>query len=196
MKKDLFCANGEKWRVVAKISDRNYLMAKVGESGVSYAPLIILSFRLYAPRMDIKDVQFVHQYKSHKEITTVYDRIRWCRMKKGLMQKEVAKKLGVTRAIYGAYEKGSADYYPKELMDKLAQIFEVNVYDLLDDYNRFMYEGQGRLIHEYRIRNGLNKKAMARLLNIEPHTLDNWETDKKRMNIHSWNKYFKNIMSI
>lgn len=196
MEKSLSQTDGGIWRTVAKYSDRNYLMCKVEADTVRYAPLLIHSFTLFAPRMDLKDMLFVHQYKNHKELSTVPERLRWCRLKRGLMQNDVAEKLGVSRAVYAGLETGSSDYYPKDLVDKLAEFFEIEAYDLLDDYNRFQYQGQGKILNEYRLSLGLNKKAFARLLGIEPHTLADWENDKKRMNIHSWNKYFKDILRV
>ena len=47
-------------------------------------------------------------------------------------------------------ENGAVDYYTKEIADKLAAFYEIPVYDLLDDYNLFLYIGQGKLIREYR----------------------------------------------
>ena len=79
-------------------------------------------------------------------------------------------------------------------MDKLAAFFGINVFDLLDDYNRFQYKGQGRAIKESRQRMGMSKKAYARMLGVDSHTLDNWENDKKRMNRNSWEKYFKELL--
>ena len=193
-KTPVFRADDGKWRAVAKFSEDNYLMCRDEEGTVSYAPLCIQSFELSAPRMDTQDVLFLEQYRSHLELDTVQDRIRWCRHKMGLLQKEIAQKLGISRNLYIAYETGTVDYYPKETMDKLAAFFGINVFDLLDDYNRFQYKGQGRAIKESRLRMGMSKKAYARMLGVDPHTLDNWENDKKRMNRNSWEKYFKELL--
>lgn len=190
----VFRADDGKWRAVAKFSEDNYLMCRDEEGSVSYAPLCIQSFELSAPRMDTQDVLLFEQYRSHLELDTVQDRIRWCRHKMGLLQKEIAQKLGISRNLYIAYETGTVDYYPKETMDKLAAFFGINVFDLLDDYNRFQYNGQGRAISESRRLMGLSKKAYARMLGIDSRTLDNWEKDKKRMNKNSWEKYFKNML--
>lgn len=193
-KAPVFRADDGKWRAVAKFSEDNYLMCRDEEGSVSYAPLCIQSFDLSAPRMDTQDVLLFEQYRSHLELDTVQDRIRWCRHKMGLLQKEIAQKLGISRNLYIAYETGTVDYYPKEIMDKLAAFFGINVFDLLDDYNRFQYNGQGRAISESRRLMGLSKKAYARMLGIDSRTLDNWEKDKKRMNKNSWEKYFKDML--
>ena len=47
------------------------------------------------------------------------------------------------------------------------------------------------MIREYRESLGLKKKQLARLIGVDPNLLRAWEADQKRMNINSWNKYFK-----
>ena len=153
--------------------------------------MYIHSFKLIAPRKQLDAKLFNQQYKSYEDITNVQDRIRWCRHHKGLLQKDVAEVLGITREHYIDYEVGYVDYYPKEIVDKLAVLYGIPAEDLLDDYNRFLYKGQGKLIREYRESIGLQKKQFARFLNIDPGTIRYWENEQKRMSINSWNKYFK-----
>ncbi len=52
------------------------------------------------------------------------------------------------------------------------------------------------MIREYRESLGLKKKQFARMLHLHPNTLRKWEEDEKRMNINSWNKYFKDIIKV
>mgnify|MGYP002231151658 CR=1 FL=1 len=99
----------------------------------------------------------------------------------GLMQKEVAELIGISRGHYIDFEVGYVDYYPKEIVDKLAELYGVPVDDLLDDYNRFLYKGQGKMIREYRESLGLKKKPFARLMGISPNLLRAWEDHQKRM---------------
>ena len=165
------------------------------ENGVvRYAPLCIHSFRLISPRKLLDSEIFNQLYHSYQEIDNVQDRLRWCRHHMGLMQKEVADLIGITRGHYIDFEVGYVDYYPKEIVDKLAALYQVPVDDLLDDYNRFLYQGQGKLIREYRESLGLQKKPFARLIGVDPNLLRAWEADQKRMNINSWEKYFKNLI--
>lgn len=70
----------------------------------------------------------------------------------GLMQKEVADRIGVNRGHYTDSETGAVDYYPKEVVDKLAEFYGGPVGDFLDDFNRFIYYGQGKAIREHRKR--------------------------------------------
>ena len=171
-------------------------MCKIEDGIARYAPLCIHSFRLIAPRKLLEAQLFNRQYHSFDEITNVPERLRWLRHQKGWMQKEVAELLEIPRTKYIEYEVGSVKHYPKEIVDKLAALYRVSVDDLLDDYNRFLYYGQGRLIKEYRENHGLNKKQFARQLQIDPGTIRIWENEEKRMIKDSWEKYFRDIIVI
>ncbi len=84
----------------------------------------------------------------------------------------------------------------KEIVDKLAGLYQIPVEDLLDEYNQFLYKGQGRLIREYRERMGLQKKSFARWLGIDPRTLRGWENETIRVKRGSWERYFKESIEI
>ena len=158
--------------------------------------MYIHSFRLIAPRRLLEAQLFNQQYQNYEDIPNVPDRLRWCRHHMGLMQKEVADLIGITRGHYIDFEVGYVDHYPKEIVDKLAALYQVPVDDLLDDYNRFLYKGQGKMIREYRESLGLKKKPFARVLKLDPGTLRCWENDEKRMFKDSGEKYFKDIIKV
>ena len=88
------------WRVFTQFSDENYLMCRTEDGIVRYAPLCIHTFRLIAPRKLLEAQQFNQQYHSYEEIQNVPDRLRWCRHHMGLMQKEVAEQIGISRGHY------------------------------------------------------------------------------------------------
>ena len=180
-----------RWRILAQVSENMYILCSALDGCVRYAPMYIHSFRPIAPRKILEAQLFNQQYQNYEDIPNVPDRLRWCRHHMGLMQKEVAELIGISRGHYIDFEVGYVDYYPKEIVDKLAELYGVPVDDLLDDYNRFLYKGQGKMIREYRESLGLKKKPFARLMGISPNLLRAWEDHQKRMNINSWNKYFK-----
>ena len=163
---------------------------------VRYVPLYIYSFRLIAPRKLLDAQMFNQRWQSYEEIDNVPDRLRWCRYHMGLMQKEVAELVGISRARYIELETGAVDYYPKEIVDKLATLYRIPTDDLLDEYNRFQYIGQGKVIREYRESLGLKRKPFARKMGMDPNLLRAWEEERKQMNINSWKKYFRNIISV
>lgn len=163
---------------------------------VRYAPLCILCFRLIAPRKLLEAQLLNQQYHCYEEIQDVPDRLRWCRYHMGLMQKEVAELAGISRARYIDLETGAVDYYPKEIVDKLAELFDVPATDFLDEYNLFLYRGQGKMIREYRESLGMKKKPFARMIGLDPGLLRAWEADQKQMFRNSWEKYFKDLIKV
>ena len=97
----------------------------------------------------------------------------------------------IDRGTYIHYEKVGRDYYPKEHMEKLAELFEVSLVDLLDDYNLFLLRGQGAQIKAIRMRRGLTQKAYAAQLGVPLQKLKKWEQGKVQIYKSTWAKYFK-----
>lgn len=185
-----------RWKVFAQYSKYNYLMCRSEEGNIRYAPLCIYTFRLIAPRRLLEAQILNQQYHCYEDIKNIPDRLKWCRHHEGLMQKEVVNLLGITKKHYQCYENGYSDYYPKEIVDKLSELYQVAVDDLLDDYNRFLYHGQGRIIREYRESLGLTKKQFALMIHINPGTFQRWEREDTRVAKSSWEKYLKNIIKV
>ena len=65
------------------------------------------------------------------------------------------------------------------------------VTDLLDGFNLFLYNGQGRQIREKRNRLGITQREYAPLLGIPLGTLKKWEQNKRRIFKSTWERYFK-----
>ena len=149
------------WRMFTQLSESSYIMCRTEDGVTEYAPLYIHTFRLIAPRKLLEAQIFNQQYHSYEEIRTVPERLRWCRLHMGIIQKEVAERIGVKRTHYIEFETENVDYYPKEIVDKLTGLYQIPTEDLLDEYNQFLYKGQGRLIREYRERLGLSEETIC-----------------------------------
>ena len=48
------------------------------------------------------------------------------------MQREVANLVGIDRSTYIHYERGETEYFPLEIMEKIAALYSIPVTDLLD----------------------------------------------------------------
>lgn len=163
---------------------------------VKHSPLFVHSFRLMTPRKLLEAQIFNRQYHSYEDIDNIPDRLRFCRHRLGLMQKEVAEVAGISRSTYINLETGNHNSFDKTVADKLAALFDIPVCDLLDDYNRFMALGQGKLIREYRESMKLGKKPFARLLGVSTNLIRAWEGETKQISLKSWEKYFKGRISV
>lgn len=161
------------------------------DSHIRYAPLFIHSFPLSAPRKTLEVAQFYQRYRGYEEIQNVPDRLRWCRYSKGLLQAEVAEIAEVTRAVYMDIECGVTQQIPLGMIEKLSDFYDVPLSDFLDEYNRFLYDGQANRILAYRESFGLGKKAFVRKMGIPVRSLQEWECGKKVISQKSWKRYFK-----
>ena len=72
------------------------------------------------------------------------EKLRKARLQKGLTQKELAKRTGVSVTTIGNYE--SCKVYPKkrEVYSKLAEILDVAVSDLYNENDEFIVQAQVR----------------------------------------------------
>ena len=74
---------------------------------------------------------------------------------------------------------------------KMAELFEVPLEDLLDDYNLFLLRGQGAQIKAIRQRLGLTQKAYAAQLGVPLQKFKRWEQGTVQIFKSTWEKYFK-----
>lgn len=134
---------GAKWSIFCRLKVRSYVLAANVAGTLKVAPLQILKFPVVLPHKFLDAEKFNLRFSDASEITEIADKLRWYRYQKGLRQRDVADYAGIDRSTYIHYEEAGRDFYPKEHMEKLAELFEVPLEDLLDDYNLFLLRGQG-----------------------------------------------------
>lgn len=100
--------------------------------------------------------RFNLQFSNLSEITETVDKLRWYRYRKALLPREATDYIGVDLSTYIHYKNGR-DFYPKEHMEKPADMFETPPEDLPDEYNLFLY-GQWEEISSLRVQRGLTQK--------------------------------------
>lgn len=177
--------------MISKISDRMYVFCAALDNHVRFAPLYIHSFRLCAPHKILEATMMNQTYRSYEEIAAIPDRLRWLRHSKGLMQRETAQIAGVSRSVYIDIETGITRRLPGCLILNLSQFYGVPVSDFLDEYNRFLFDGQAQRIREYRKKLGMGRKPFCRYTGIPLSSLRGWEDEKKEVSFKCWEMYFK-----
>ncbi len=165
-------------------------MAKHISSETTFAPLCFYNFSLCLPRQIYEAQRFNLQYSDQSKLSSTADKLRWHRYHKGLLQREVAERIGIERTTYIRYEEKEHDYYPLKHMKMLAELFEVPLEDLLDDYNLFLLRGQGTQIKGLRLRQGMTQKEYAQKLGVSLQKLKEWEQDRVRIYKSTWEKHF------
>ena len=179
------------WRILERFSADFYILSHTYDTHVRYAPLYIHRFPLCAPRKILEATSVNRQYQRYEQIQTVPDRLRWLRHSRGLMQKEVAAKIGMSHHVYKSIEEGTTRRFDKGMRERLAGLFGVPASDFEDEFNRFLEDGQGSRIQAWRSQTGLDRQAFAERYGIPVQSLEAWENEKRAVTYKSWEKYFK-----
>ncbi len=158
---------------------------------VNFAPLHIHSFPLLAPHHLLESEKFNIRFTDPSEITEIADKLRWYRYKKALLQREVADIIGIDRTTYIRYEEIGRDYYAIDHMEKLAELYNIPITELLDDFNLFLYHDQGKQIREKRKELGMTQSEYAQMLGVNLGNLKKWEQNKVRIFKSTWERFFK-----
>ena len=166
-------------------------MTRHTRTGSSFAPLYFESFHIATPPKYVEAERFHLRHSDPSKIDNVADKLRWYRHRSALTQKEVASKVGIDRTTYSHYEEPGRDHYPLDVMRRIAELYGIDVTDLLDDFNTFLYNGQGKQIRQRRKAMNLTQSEYAKHLGIPIGTLKKWEQDRVHIYKSAWEKYFK-----
>lgn len=161
------------WRVSVPLGGGWYLMSRNGR----YAPLYVHTFGVFAMGIG----------QRYEDLHSVSKWLRWCRYRMGLMQKEAARRVGISQTLYEEMERGDCREYPAHAVDKLAGLYQP-VKDLLDGYSRFLYDGPVDQIRAARERLGLSRKAFAELAGVGEKSVRDWEMGRKKVSKRSWER--------
>ena len=131
---------------------------------------------------------FLRQHPNPDLLTHTAERLRWYRLQNELLQKQVADRLGIDRSTYIHYESKDYNYYPPDKLKLLADLFGVPVTALLDDYNRFLFNGQGNQIKALRTGMNFTQADFARHLGTTPKTVREWECNQVMISKIKWEK--------
>ena len=180
-----------KWRLLAQVEVRCYILISNISGSVKVAPLQILQFPVVLPHKLQDAEKFNLQFSDFSEIAETADKLRWLRYQKGLRQRDVADCAGIDRSTYVHYEESGKDFYPPEHIERIARLFEVPVETLLDDYNLFLRNGQGDQIKAIRTKLGLTQREYADKLGVSLCSLKQWEQNRKQIFKSTWERDFK-----
>ena len=187
-----FYKNTPKWRLFLKISDSLYVFSAKKNGRTIYSPLAIHSFQFLRPRKLTDAEKFNIQYPNPEMLITTADKLRYYRYKKSLLQREVAEYAGINESTYIHYENPEHDYYPIDKLYRIAELMGVDITDLLDEYNRFLYDGQGWQIRQIRKSMGLTQYQFGKLYGVSAGAVKRWESGKVRVTKGTWENFLIN----
>jgi transcriptional regulator with XRE-family HTH domain len=150
-------------------------MGRHSIEGVFYAPLYIHHFQLLIARHLVEAEKF--NCIDPLALVNTSDKLRFYRHKKALFQRDVADYAGIDRSTYIRYEN-DIDYYQPHKLAKIAELLDVGISDLVDDYNAFLYQGQGQQIRNLRETMKLTQKEFGKHFGVHAGTVKRWESDK------------------
>lgn len=179
------------WKVYSKLNDNFYVMYQNKNGKVRYATLYIHSLSFINNHHLTKSQVFLHDNPDPQKLDTVSDKLKWYRINSGLLQRDVAKVMEVDRTTYSRYEDNVLDAYPLDKLSKAAELFGIDITSLLDDFNLFLYNGQGKQIKELRKSMKLTQSQFAKYIKTPLGTLKKWEQNKVSIQKKTFKKLSK-----
>lgn len=155
----------------------------------SIAPMIKHSFYIPHLRTSTAMQTFFQKYYA-KEEKTLGMQLRYYRYRAGYQQKEMAEMLGIDRTTYSEYER---DKYPCP-MDRLARIIrllKIEPEKILDEYQYFLYKGQGQGIKLLRQKAKIRQWQLAKTLQVNVATVKKWEAEWVQISRDNYEKLKK-----
>ena len=107
-----------------------------------------MSFRFNCE--SLHESEFLQHYPTPDLLNTTADKLRWHRLQNGYLQSEIADMIGVCRSTYIYYEEPSRKFYELDKLQLLADLYQVDIKCLLDDYMLFLYQGQSKQLKALR----------------------------------------------
>jgi len=188
LQKQLTCSGFTKttslWKFHSRVSNDFYVYYRDGVC----APLFISHIPLKRPKLENDSALASLRYANPEQVPHTAERLRYFRCLKNLYQSEVADYAGIDHSTYIGYEDCGRDSYPLDKLQKIAELLQVDIVDLLDSYNRFLYDGQGQKVKELRKRNRMTQAEFSILLQTTPGTVKRWEHGQARMTKRMWER--------
>ena len=134
---------------------------------------------------------FLAAHPDYESLTSISDRLKFCRYRKNLTRKQVSLLIGDTDGTYSDLETGKTTYTPTNLGTRICTLFEIPLTDIQDAYTAFLEAGQGSQIQKLRESLHMSETEYAHYLGVRPSLLRKWETGTRAVSRSTWEKFFK-----
>ena len=135
-----------------------------------------------------------HNFRVNKHFSpvTIGDRIKFYRYEKRLRQTELAKRVGIDVSTLKHYENTNRNY-DLDKLSRIAEVLDVDVNVLYDDYHLFLSADYGAKIKALRNSLGLTQAIFAEKYNTTAKTVKGWEHERVRVSRKTWERMFCKI---
>ncbi len=122
------------------------------------------------------------------------DKIRYARLKKGLTQVQLAKLVNLSNDTIKRLENSNKEvtaqknYLRVQMYVKIANALNLEIQEILNEYELFLLNYSPALLKSYRKANKLTQSNFAKLIDVSAKTIRTWENNK---NTISYNNYLK-----
>lgn len=110
------------WSVAVKVTDS---LAIMGNGTGTFLPLYRHKFRLIQPHTIVEAEKFQKTFPTADQLITTGDKLRHLRYHHGLLQRDVAKHLGLSQRTYSRYESPEKPHYDSTILQKLADLYNI-----------------------------------------------------------------------
>ncbi len=186
-KPQCFTTSGD---IVLSLSDYYHILYSDRNGKIIYLPFYILTFPLCQFYKTVEANDYIINNPDPKKLKTTAEKLRWFRYKNRILQIEVAQAIGIDRSTYINYEKLEHRAYPHENLKLIAKLYNIDLIDLLDEYNMFLYNGQGKQIQALRQSMNLDIYEFANLFGVKSTTVENWENESVTISKKTWRKLY------
>ena len=135
-----------------------------------------MSFRFNCESLFESD--FLQHYPTPDLLNSTADKLRWYRLDNGYMQAEIADIIGIYRSTYIYYENPTRKFYELDKLQLLADLYQIDIECLLDDYMLFLYRGQEKQLKAMRKELGKTQQEFGKLINVPLGTVKQWEQER------------------
>ncbi|MCQ2735462.1 MAG: helix-turn-helix transcriptional regulator [Alphaproteobacteria bacterium] len=176
--------------IALSLNDSYHILQTVRNGKIIYLPLYILTFPMGQYYKTVEANVFMNNNPDPEKLKTTAEKLRWFRYKNRMLQIEVAQAIEIDRSTYINNEKVEHRAYPHENLKLIAKLYSIDFIDLLDEYNMFLYNGQGKQIQAIRKSMNLNRDKFATLFGVKHKTIENWENETVTVSKKTWIKLF------
>ncbi len=122
--------------------------------------------------------EFLQHHPTPDLLSTTAEKLKWHRLKNGYFQFEIADMIGIYRSTYIHYENPNRKLYDLDKLQLLADLYQVDIEYLLDEYMFFLYRGQGKQLKALRKKLGKTQQEFGKLINTSLGTVKQWESER------------------